>query len=414
MIISGNRSTQLNGDIVFAVAEGYGANDIGRIMYENEINEMNLFNAIIKNDFAEIKARTEGTLLESELQAMQEASIAGVFAGIRAMLQKFWEKMKAIFHRAYANLASYSVKYGKQFVSQHSKEINALDDTMQLHGEGYRVFKGGARLGSVIVGQQAPSIDAMYDAAKSLIGEKGMTADVFAYVYTSAYMKMSYDEYKKGFYAFIVDKYMPKATNPYLGSFHENGAKGMASELNNAQNLIKYLKMLEYKLEGSVKSSLKDLSKDEKAAKKGADSKEEKKDHSDNVKMCKVAATGMTNAISNITRSQIKFIQLVVKNYRKALAEAIALSKKAEKDSKKEDAKTESADLFIESLLLEAEAEVEIGTSDDANAELTPEQEEVVDAIIDAAEALKDEAPEDDLPAEEEPKGEKEPAGEEE
>lgn len=414
MIISGNRSTQLNGDIVFAVAEGYGANDIGRIMYENEINEMNLFNAIIKNDFAEIKARTEGTLLESELQAMQEASIAGVFASIRTMLQKFWEKMKAIFRRAYANLASYSVKYGKQFVSKHSKEINALNNDMQLHGEGYRVFKGGARLGSVIVGKTAPDIDTVKNDAKALIEKYGMTADTFAYAYTNAYMEISHDEYKNGLYSFIINKYMPKATNPYLSSFHESGAKGMASELNNAQNLIKYLKMLEFKLESSVKTSMKDLIKNEKAAKKGAESKEEKAEHTDNVKMCKMAATGMTNAISNITRSQIKLIQLVVKNYRKALAEAIALSKKAEKESKKEDAKTESADLFIESLLLEAEAEVEIGTSDDANAELTPEQEEVVDAIIDAAEALKDEAPEADLPDEDEGKPEEEPAGEEE
>ena len=403
MIISGNRSTKLNGDIVFAVAEGYGSNDIGRIMYENEINEMNLFNAIIKNDFAEIKARTEGTLLESELQAMQEASISGVFASIRLMLQKFWEKIKAVFHRAYANLAAYSVKYGKQFVAKNSKEINLLDDKLQLKGEGYRVFKGGASLGSVIVGNKAPDIDAMYDTAKSLSREEGMTADIFAYVYTNAYMEMSYEDYKKkGFYNVAVEKYFPKAQNPYLGSFHERGAKGMAAELSNAQNLIKYLKMLEYKLEASVKASMKDLIKEEKAAKKAAETKEEKAEHADNVKIYKVASTGMTNAISGITRGQIKFIQLVVKNYRKALAEALAITKKAEKDAKKEDAKNESADLYIESVLLEAEAEVEIGTSDDANAELTPEQEEVVDAIIDAAEALKDAEPEKEPAANEE------------
>lgn len=411
MIISGNRSTQLNGDIVFAVAEGYGANDIGRIMYENEINEMNLFNAIIKNDFAEIKARTEGTLLESELQAMQEASIAGVFASIRIMIQKHWEKLKAIFRNAYANLAAYSVKYGKQFVSKHSKEIAALDDKMQLHGEGYRVFKD-TDLYRVVLGKETPSIETMFDMAKSNNSDKDFSADMFAYVYTNKYMELSYDDYKKGLYNYIVNKYMPKATNPYLGSFHDRGAKGMADELNNAAILIKCLKQLEFRLEASVKKSLKELANEEKAAKKSSESKEEKKDHSANVRICKVAATGMINAISNITRSNIKLVQLVVKNYRKALAEAIAQSKKAEKGSK-EEAKNESADLFIESLLLEAEAEVEIGTSDDANANLTPEQEEVVDAIIDAAEALKDEVPEEE-PAEEEPKGEEEPAGEEE
>lgn len=386
MIISGNRSTRLNGEVVFAVREGYGTEDIGRILYENELNEMNIFNAALKNDFAEINAVQEGTMLESEIRALQEASAAKFVEAVKAKLIAFWEKMKAVFRKAYSNLAVYAVKYGKTFVNKNAEALLKLDDSMKLTGTFHKIEKGYDQPGSRVT----------HDF-QSLMSKEGSTANDFAQLYIKSYFGSNYDS-EKGVYGYLADKYMPAIKNPTLGEL--GGVKNMMNNLRSAQDNIKALKNLEASLEKDIKTSVKQLNSSYKQTAKGAD-KEVKKEMNADVKHVNMVASGMTNAIAAITQAQIKLAVNAVKSYHGALNAALKLAKVP-----KEEAKNEAAEICAFALY-EAATEVEVGTSDEASENLTPEQEEVVDAIIDAAEALKDEAPED-KPSEEEPAGDEE------
>ena len=49
--------------------ESYRPSDIGRIMYESQLNDQAIFEATLMADFAEINGLREGTLLESEIAA---------------------------------------------------------------------------------------------------------------------------------------------------------------------------------------------------------------------------------------------------------------------------------------------------------------------------------------------------------
>lgn len=385
MIISGNRSTRLNGEVVFAVREGYGTEDIGRILYENELNEMNIFNAALKNDFAEVKAVQEGTLLESEIRALQEASAAKFVEAVKAKLIAFWEKMKAVFRKAYSNLAVYAVKYGKTFVNKNAEALLKLDDSMKLTGTFHKIEKGYDQPGGLT------------HTFKTLMSKEGTTANDFAQIYIKGYFGGNYDS-EKGVYGYIADKYMPALKDPTLGDL--GGVKNMMNNLRSAQDNIKKLKNVEASLEKDIKDTIKSLKDPIKEANKSAD-KETRKENNADVKRINMVATGMTNAISAITQAQIKLAVNVVKSYHGALNAALKLAK-----APKEEAKNEAAEI-CSFALYEAATEVEVGTSDEASENLTPEQEEVVDAIIDAAEALKDEAPEEE-PSEEEPAGEEE------
>ena len=385
MIISGNRSTRLNGEVVFAVREGYGTEDIGRILYENELNEMNIFNAALKNDFAEVKAVQEGTLLESEIRALQEASAAKFVEAVKAKLIAFWEKMKAVFRKAYSNLAVYAVKYGKTFVNKNAEALLKLDDSMKLTGTFHKIEKGYDQPGGLT------------HTFKTLMSKEGTTANDFAQIYIKGYFGGNYDS-EKGVYGYIADKYMPALKDPTLGDL--GGVKNMMNNLRSAQDNIKKLKNVEASLEKDIKDTIKSLKDPIKEANKSAD-KETRKENNADVKRINMVATGMTNAISAITQAQIKLTVNVIKSYHGALNAALKLAK-----APKEEAKNEAAEICAFALY-EAATEVEVGTSDEASENLTPEQEEVVDAIIDAAEALKDEAPEEE-PSEEEPAGEEE------
>lgn len=386
MIISGNRSTRLNGEVVFAVREGYGTEDIGRILYENELNEMNIFNAALKNDFAEINAVQEGTMLESEIRALQEASAAKFVEAVKAKLIAFWEKMKAVFRKAYSNLAVYAVKYGKTFVNKNAEALLKLDDSMKLTGTFHKIEKGYDQPGGLT------------HTFKTLMSKEGTTANDFAQIYIKGYFGGNYDS-EKGVYGYLADKYMPALKDPTLGDL--GGVKDMMNNLRSAQDSIKSLKKIEADLEKDVKTSVKQLSTSYKNDAKGAD-KEVKKEKAADVKRVNMVASGMTNAIAAITQAQIKLAVNVVKSYHGALNAALKLAK-----APKEEAKNEAAEICAFALY-EAATEVEVGTSDEASENLTPEQEEVVDAIIDAAEALKDEAPAEDGQSEEEPTGEEE------
>ena len=91
-------------DATVVANESYGANDIGRILYETQVNDQAIFEAVLASDFAEIQGLREGTLLESEVQALNEMTTKEFFAQMKDRLMKFWAKIKAVFKSAIAKM----------------------------------------------------------------------------------------------------------------------------------------------------------------------------------------------------------------------------------------------------------------------------------------------------------------------
>ena len=57
-----------------AANESYKSEDIGRVLYETQVNDMAFFEAVLACDFNELKSMREGTLLESEVASLNEAA----------------------------------------------------------------------------------------------------------------------------------------------------------------------------------------------------------------------------------------------------------------------------------------------------------------------------------------------------
>ena len=98
--------------------ESYRPSDIGRIMYESQLNDQAIFEATLMADFAEINGLREGTLLESEIAAFNEANAKTFFAGLKERLMRFWEKIKGVFKAATQKIAAYILRDGKAFVKE--------------------------------------------------------------------------------------------------------------------------------------------------------------------------------------------------------------------------------------------------------------------------------------------------------
>lgn len=120
-IFSSNRVSGAGATIV--AAEGYTEHDFGRILSECAINDMRLFNAAIARDFQEAQALSEGTMVASEIQALQEFSIKEAWKGLKEKLKKLWAKIKGVFKTVYAKLSLWLNRNTKAYIAQHRKEL---------------------------------------------------------------------------------------------------------------------------------------------------------------------------------------------------------------------------------------------------------------------------------------------------
>lgn len=92
----------------------YNVNDFGRILYESQQNDMAFFEAILQADFNEVKGLNEGTILESEVTALNEASKNELIQKIKDSVKKVLAKLKGIIRNAIDNIANYtSTKYAE-------------------------------------------------------------------------------------------------------------------------------------------------------------------------------------------------------------------------------------------------------------------------------------------------------------
>lgn len=86
----------INVDDIVANESYSGLVGIQRILIEEHENDMRIFEAVLRNDMQEVYGLKEGTILESELSALQEASIKGLWETIKTALKEFWKKVLGV------------------------------------------------------------------------------------------------------------------------------------------------------------------------------------------------------------------------------------------------------------------------------------------------------------------------------
>lgn len=106
-----------------AANKSYTFNDCGRIIYESQINDMALFESILACDFKEIQGLNEGTILESEIKALNKESLKALGEKIANRLKEFWAKIKGVFNSAIQWVSAYILKDGSAFVNVFNSKV---------------------------------------------------------------------------------------------------------------------------------------------------------------------------------------------------------------------------------------------------------------------------------------------------
>ena len=135
MPIYSNNRTGCNELDLIAANESYTCNDFGRILYESQLNDMTFFEAILTCDFKEAKGLQEGTILQSEVKAINEASFKEIKDKLVERLKAFWAKIQGVFKSAIDKFSAYALGDGKAFVREFNKAVeNSIGDISKWTG----------------------------------------------------------------------------------------------------------------------------------------------------------------------------------------------------------------------------------------------------------------------------------------
>lgn len=368
-IISANRYSKMNGNFIIAANESYGVEDMGRILIENERNDQAIFTAAMMNDMHEIKCRTEGTLLESELQALSESSVKQFFDKIIEKLKKFWAKIKGFFKRAYAMITAYVVRNGKAFVTANQKELNKIGKNAEFKGKVYVPKSGDIDKDAVKINFEVFHVD-----AATLT--KGMNADSSGPDMTKALLQSATNSSYDGdnFFKWVKEQNFEEADGSNLGKF--GGKDKLTALLTNGMSAVKKLKEDERKVEKELQKSIKKLQDEQKKLADNNEDKEAAKEASNKAEFYRVASTAVTNAMSTSISASVKLQKFKLTQARVALARAIAKNN------------------VVESALLESQIReiYEDASEMEDCGEPTPEETEAAEKLLAAAQELIDSA----------------------
>lgn len=116
-----------NSDEVVANENYVGVVGAGQMLIDNAQNNAAMFEAVLCQDFEEAIALKNGTLLESELSMVTEASFGGFVDKIKEMLHKGWEKIKGMIKSFIVKITNVFVRDNKSFVEKYKADILKKD-----------------------------------------------------------------------------------------------------------------------------------------------------------------------------------------------------------------------------------------------------------------------------------------------
>lgn len=368
------------GNVKVSANESYvGSAGLGRLMLEAAQNDMAIFEAVIFNDFQEVRGIREGTLLESELQSLNEANIKGFFESLKKTLQKFWEKIKGVFKTVYAKLTQYLVHNGKAFVAMHRKELEHKDlrkfsikdyraptdklDSMRTPDSGFFAdfFKNysTARAKNVAPGETSDSYDSEFVdgiLSRQLSGIADVTSQTFI---------------KK-----VIDYCFKEGAE--LNGLSSSQLKTMMDNISTGGEYIKSLKKANKEVNQSLSKGMTTLKNEEKKLDKEKDTDQSR---------ILGAARGYTSALQKIlgiyTSGVIKAVKFGMGQDRRVLAGAVAYNPKM--------VKTENAEFISEAVLFEEEEIAQELGDDSVVADLDDAAKEEFGDIDDGIEAPSEE-----------------------
>lgn len=315
-IISANRFSKMNGNFIIAANESYGVEDMGRILVENERNDQAIFTAALMSDMHEIKCRTEGTLLESELQSLSESSVKEFFNSIIEKLKKFWAKIKGFFKRAYAMITAYVVRNGKAFIAANRKELDKLANDAPIKGEFYVPAGGNAEKLPYSANYEKITKDMIdpegeYNEGSSEINKRMLIVAVNGF------------DGEGNVYKYLKEKNFSKKSNGSLADW--GGKSKVMAIIENGMTPVKNLRHEEHEAEKAIKSAIKALESQAKSDKNNTEkSNEEREAAGKKLNYYRAATSGMTSAMSTCVSATIKMQKFMLAQARIALAKAIA------------------------------------------------------------------------------------------
>lgn len=348
-IYSANRSGMMEAGSI-AVNEDYTSSDFGRIMYESQVNDMAIFEAIIASDLQEAKAIQEGTLLESEAVKFNRQNATGLLGKLEEKLKYVWGKIKAALKDAMNKIAAYVLRDGKAFAKEFRKKYDGkklkspiktavfnAEASKKLHDD---LEKTGIDSVTKAVDKYAHNADMLKtnEIIKELIG-----CDI--------------SEYKENFKNDIVtDGVISSASVEGLLDIVENGKKAIASVKAYASRIDKNFKdAISY-----TRSLAKAKSKD---------------DENYKIKNATAACSAFEKLSSLYCGLMVTATKTMVKQSRVNLSEILS------------EAVQESA-VLAEAAALDAEAEVDDAMSPEVSVEIEedPELKDAVEDVVDSPE----------------------------
>lgn len=349
-IYSPNR---MGGSMTIQANENYAPVDIGMIMYESARNDMAIFEATLKSDFMEIKGIQEGTLLESELSALNEANAKSLFTSLKESLKKFWEKIKNVFKTAMAKIAT--------ALSTERALVKRFDAVKKNAPKDFEIT-----FGIVPTDLLSSEVNIISDMVRSNVNADEVNKEDFIGM---AYAKAVNESNKLSSKEFVTKAAERSFKKDYTAKgVDDEYISIMAQMLNSGKSkLIANLKNTENRANIELRNLERELVNAENAVERNKDSKSEEEKHAKILKNISILISASQTFIAQVCRTNInickKRLSISASNIRKVVN---ALS----------GVKNEYA-------MLVEEAEVELAMEDVPGVEgdeVTPEIEEIINA----------------------------------
>lgn len=342
-IYSNNRSGSM-GVAQIGANTSYTPTDIGRIMYEAACNDQALFEATLLNDMRELKGLSEGTILQSEVAALNEASLKEFATKAQETLKKIWEKLKGAFQVAMQNIAAYVLRDGKAFAEKYERVAASSTKSGSV--------KGVVRTNFNVAIPTTSSLEELIRASKndSEVAKKTVIGQQLAKAAGESGTLTPKEFQKK-----VLEKAFNKDAEIKTGSPE---VTAMLKSLKDASASVKKLNQAKKDAEKCIKAAGDNIKRTEKDA-----------GNKDAVKTIGILVSSCQTVLSVTTSASIKIVRSEVTQARKNLGRLMA-NMKGESDTVQEAA------------ALEGEDEVESALDD--TVDTAPDSE--VDAIVAAAE----------------------------
>ena len=126
-----NMNTNYSNNI--PMAEGYdGSIGCAKALVESARNDYAMFRAMLESDARELSLRSNGYVNESEVYALSEATVGGIWSKIKELIQKLIAKIKSIFANFLAKFKSLYASDKKLIKDYGTKVIRKRLDKMEI------------------------------------------------------------------------------------------------------------------------------------------------------------------------------------------------------------------------------------------------------------------------------------------